>query len=189
MRALFFSVVLLLAAPSMAQDVREEPLDGNREMAEILAADQRARSGILSSDIQQTDAERRQRTRELLDRGELITGRDFYAAAFVFQHGDKPDDYLLAHVLAIRALGLGLADAEWIAAATLDRYLQSIERGQVYGTQTSWKSGEDVTMQPYDRELVPEHVRIAAGTGSDEDQAARSERLRERITKMHEHQE
>ena len=54
----------------------------------------------------------------------------------IFQHGTKPEDYLLAHVLATAALRKGGAPlAPGLVAATLDRYLQSIGQPQVFGTQ------------------------------------------------------
>ena len=49
------------------------------------------------------DVARRQRASQLLNQGVLQTGEDFHDAAFIFQHGDKADDCLLAHVLAMMA--------------------------------------------------------------------------------------
>lgn len=46
------------------------------------------------------DAERRRRTYALLEAGQLPTGEVYRAAAFVFQRGSTPEDYLLAHSLA-----------------------------------------------------------------------------------------
>jgi hypothetical protein len=81
------------------------------------------------------DRARRKRVRELLDQGVLQSGADFSAAAVIYQHGEKPDDYLLAHVLAMIALAKGDQPGRGIAAATLDRYLQSVGQPQVFGTQ------------------------------------------------------
>ena len=75
--------------------------------------------------------------RNLLRRGLVQTGVDNRDAAWLFQHGENPKDYLLAHVLAVRAMALGETTASWIAAATLDRYLQSIGKEQIFGTQYS----------------------------------------------------
>ena len=81
------------------------------------------------------DAARQQRTRALLASEQLHSGEDFRQAAFIFQHGTTPEDFLLAHTLAMVAVSKGDDTAVWIGAATLDRYLQSIDRPQVYGTQ------------------------------------------------------
>ena len=77
----------------------------------------------------------RERVAALLAAGALHTADDYRKAAFVFQHGDRSDDYLLAHTLALVAVAKGDQGAAWIAAATLDRYLQSVRQPQIYGTQ------------------------------------------------------
>ena len=103
----------------------------NAEMTAILEADQSARQSSEefmkhAAQIGRDDAERRRRTKTLLDEGRLRAGEDFYNAAFVFQHGETPDDFLLAHTFAMVALAKGYHPARWIATATLDRYLTSM---------------------------------------------------------------
>jgi hypothetical protein len=107
------------------------------------------------------DAQRRKRVMELLKENTLQTGNDFEEAAFVFQHGDKSDDYLLAHTLAMVAMAKGKSNARWIAAATLDRYLQKIKQPQIFGTQYSKgpNASDKWSQDPYDRELVPDAFR------------------------------
>ena len=90
---------------------------------------------IAPEQMSANDAERRKRAHQLLNQGALQSGADFHDAAFIFQHGDTPDDYLLAHLLAMSAVAKGDGRGRWIAAATLDRYLQSIGQPQVFGTQ------------------------------------------------------
>lgn len=109
------------------------------------------------------DEARRTRVRALLEAGALNSGDDFYHAAFVFQHGSEPGDYLLAHSFALIAASRGRPDATWIAAATLDRYLQNIGRPQIYGTQYSTPRGRPTTQDPYDRDLVSDALRAALG--------------------------
>ena len=109
------------------------------------------------------DQARRAQTKALLDAGKLHSGADFYHAAFIFQHGDSPADFLLGHTLAVVAAARGRADATWIAAATLDRYLQSIGQNQIYGTQFLTPKGKPVTQEPYDRSLVSDALRSALG--------------------------
>jgi hypothetical protein len=90
---------------------------------------------ITPEQMNANDIVRRQRASQLLNQGVLQTGEDFYDAAFIFQHGNKAEDYLLAHVLAMLAVSKGDPHGRWIAAATLDRYLQAIGQPQVFGTQ------------------------------------------------------
>jgi hypothetical protein len=119
------------------------------------------------------DEARRARTMALLNAGALHSGDDFRHAAFVFQHGGSPESYLLAHTLATIAAARGRPDATWIAAATLDRYLQSIGRPQVYGTQYSNRDGAGWTQEPYDRTLVSDELRATLGVPNQAAQAAR----------------
>jgi hypothetical protein len=149
---------------------RDYPLDkprpSNPEMRAMFRADQDARKAGPSIDwskVAPEDARRRLRTMALLDAGELRSGDDFFHAAFIFQHGSQPEDYLLAHSLATVAIGRGRPDATWIAAATLDRYLQSIGQKQVYGTQFMTAQGKPTTQEPYDRTLISDALRAAIG--------------------------
>lgn len=141
-------------------------LPDNPEMTTIFQADQAARSDLKSIDwnkLSAADDQRRARTRQLLDSGGLRSGLDFYHAAFVFQHGRTPQDYLLAHSLAVIAAARGRPEAAWIAAATLDRYLQNIGKKQVYGTQFLTPPNGPTTQEPYDRVAIPDSVREALG--------------------------
>jgi hypothetical protein len=140
------------------------------EMQRIYEEDQKDRqAGITNLDralLARADAARREATRKLLADGNLHTGEDFERAAFVFQHGDTPDDYLLAHTLAMVAVARGQSAAIWIGAATLDRYLNSIHQPQVYGTQFYFKPSEPTTQEPYNRGLISDALRRDLGVPS-----------------------
>ncbi len=152
----------------------------NAELKALFDADQAARADGPNTDwsiVMGQDRERRAQTRAMLDAGGVRTGDDFFHAAFIFQHGEASDDYLLAHALAVTAVSRGRADAAWIAAATLDRYLQNIGQPQVYGTQFQIPHDDGpVTQGPYNRALIPDAARIAVGVpdlaGQDEQRAA-----------------
>lgn len=162
-------IALFLATPATAQTA---PLHGDPEMARMFAEDQAIRENMKPEWFKDMtfvrkmwtdDAARRTRTRALLDEGKLTTAEDYYAAAFVFQHGDKPEDYLLAHSLALASAARGRKEASWIAAATLDRYLQNIGQKQIYGTQWRAQENRQLTREPYDRALIPDALRTALG--------------------------
>ena len=141
------SFALLIGLSAMASPARSGPPSGvskstvaadNSEMTAIFDADQSDRQGLAKIDwpvVNARDDERRARTKTLLDLGKLRTAGDFYDAAFGFQHGHKAEDFLLAHTFALVAAARGRADATWIAAATLDRYLMNVGQKQIYGTQ------------------------------------------------------
>lgn len=143
----------------------------NPEMEKIFAADQKARqsAGAMTTKdweaIEPEEQQRREATRQLLAAGRLHTGKDFAEAAFIFQHGGSPEDYLLAHTLAVIAVAKGDSGSTWIAAATLDRYLQSVGKPQIYGTQfkSREQSGGAATQEPYNRDLVSDALRREMG--------------------------
>lgn len=156
--------------PQRSYPVKEESFVSNEEMRAIFAEDQKVRQGEISDAqwavISKEDASRRERTRNLLGHDQLHTSEDFREAAFVFQHGDGPDDYLLAHTLAMIAVAKGDNSALWIASATLDRYLQSIHRPQIYGTQYVGKQGSRMTLDPYSPALISDSLRAELGVPS-----------------------
>lgn len=113
----------------------------NVELKTICAEDQADRvpgSGkqIDWSIVGPRDAVRLARVKELYQTGKLSASSDYFNAALVLQHGSVPEDYLLAHELAIVAVRKGYQGAAaWLAAASEDRFLQSIGRKQRFGTQ------------------------------------------------------
>lgn len=143
--------------------VRKFDRPTNAEMTSIFVADQAAREPgkIDWSVVGPADEQRRRRTKALLDSGALQSADDYYHAAFIFQHGDSPNDYLLAHLLAMIAVARGKSAAIWIASATLDRYLINIGKRQVLGTQYSLPKGQPATQEPYDRTLISDAMRRA----------------------------
>ena len=135
----------------------------NPEMKRIFDEDQEPRSYGLNIDwfvVGPADARRREQTRKLLGQGALHTGRDYCWASFLFQHGEGPNDFLLAHTLAMIAVEKGYGPAIWIVSTTLDRYLQSIHQPQVYGTQFGQSRGKGFTQEPYDRTLISDALRV-----------------------------
>jgi len=151
---------------------QEDRAVSNAEMHRIFEEDQKPRQdpGSISAQewtiIGQHDAERRSQTRKLLADGQLHTGEDFTKAAFIFQHGSTPDDYLLAHTLAMIAVAKGDESALWIGTATLDRYLQSIGKPQIYGTQFKANADASATQEPYNRDLIGDTLRRQLGVPS-----------------------
>ena len=66
------------------------------------------------------------------------------------------------------AVSKGDPTAIWIAAATLDRYLENIKQKQIFGTQysSSTPSGSQETtwtQEPYDRRLISDALREQLG--------------------------
>jgi len=144
----------------------------NEALKQITQRDQAVRTpSNVKSTITETDADRRQLVRAMVDHNELHTAIDFRNAALVFQHGSTPDDYLLAHTLAVIGASKGDRVALWLSAATLDRYLQSIRQPQIYGTQFSRKPSSGAwTMEPLNPALLPDSLRQETATPTLEQQ-------------------
>ncbi len=168
MRFIIALALLFWAAPVSATEPKSDPATSratNGEMTAIFDADQAARNTpkIDWPVVREADRARRVRTQALLDTGQLHSADDFYHAAFVFQHGDLAEDCLKAHALAVVAAARGKPEAAWIAAATLDRYLQRIGQPQIYGTQYLSHGDNVWTQEPYRRDLLSDAVRDATG--------------------------
>jgi hypothetical protein len=108
------------------------------------------------------DDQRRARVRELLHRGAVQSGQDFWFAALIFQHGRDSADYLFAHLLASTAVAKGNRDGLWLTAASLDRYLLSVGKKQIYGTQFELENGKTWIQQNYDKDFLDDNLRAVA---------------------------
>ena len=160
---------LTLTTGEMLRAQQEQKSAALPSIKQLADEDQKDRQGAMAMStaqwkkIGERDAERRREAHKLLDAGTVKTGQDFEDASLIFQHGDTPQDYLLAHVLAMAAMSKGDTAARWIAAATLDRYLQSVKQPQVFGTQYMWKEMKPkphgATQAPYDKDLVSDALR------------------------------
>ena len=149
---------------------KQRSVDAIRQEDESDHPTQVTPEGIAS--FEQRARERSKEVRAMLASGNLVSAEDLYKAAFVLQHGETADDYLLAHVLSTDSLAKGNGDAKWLVAATLDRYLQLAGRAQIFGTQYPLDpskphpvaSGQNArfagrTQSPYNERFLPEAVR------------------------------
>jgi hypothetical protein len=162
-------------APETSSQIKT---DGISRIHQMWVEDQSENhSNITEEEHNRRGDARRLEIRGMLAKGEIDTAQDFHDASYIFQHGETADNYLLAHILAIEAIVKGDESSKWIAAATLDRYLQSIGRRQVFGTQynsdpndLSKLKEQDPkatilqvrrTQNPIDPQFLPASVRLA----------------------------
>ena len=134
------AVTIDRSAPAEApQDIASQPAAGdNDELRRQYAEDQADRNPILPPDqLIPRDRSRRRRVKELFAADGLRTANDYYYSAMILQHGEGPEDFLLAHELCVAAMATGRIDPKtrWLAAASEDRFLMSIGRPQRFGTQ------------------------------------------------------
>ncbi len=153
---------MLIALPLLGQS--------NRELTRLFEEDQKDRlnwqslSAAELDTMYKRDTERRKRAAEMVRSGALKTGEDYEHAGYLFQHGAEPADYLMAHILAMTAEAIEPRRNPWLVTTTLDRYLHSIGKPQVFGTQLD--SGV-----PFDKAFIPDSVRAANCVPSVADQA------------------
>lgn len=153
--------IFLLVASERRASAFAQSSAGAEDLQAIYNQDQNDRSNITAASIQR-DTQRRELVHKLLNDGKVQTGEDYYHAAVVYQHGQTPRDYLLAHVLATTSVAKGYKDGLWLQAATLDRYLQSIKQPQIFGTQFRQYDDNPYSQEPYDANLVSDSLRAAS---------------------------
>lgn len=100
------------------------------------------RTGTDWETVRPRDNARLKRIEELYARGLLQTPDDMYNAAMIYQHGDKPEHYLRAMELSRKAGERGHPDGKRFSALAEDRYLLSIGKAQIWGTQFSRKTAD-----------------------------------------------
>lgn len=139
----------------------QEPCIGSAELRQIHDADQKDRESepIDWKAVESRDEQRRSRVSELVDTAARLCPEDLFHAAMVFQHGREPRDHLLAHVLAVASASDGHEPARWLSAATLDRFLHSVEQPQIFGAQYRKEGSEPWTQEPFDRTIVSDKIR------------------------------
>ena len=156
--------------PEAPKSIHQMFLD---DQAEVPAGKPGGIAPITGEEFNARGEARRAQVRAMLAKNEVQTAADFHDAALLFQHGEKPDDYLFAHILAVEAVIKGDDTSKWLAAATLDRYLQSINQPQVFGTQypldpnapaqppTDPHAGrfKGRTQSPFNDQLMPDALR------------------------------
>jgi hypothetical protein len=152
-----FTAAQQASSTEMQRVFEEDQKDRDMNMARI-TPQQRAKWG---TEVEARDKARRKQVLEFLSKGQLHTGDDYQEAAFVFQHGSTPNDFLLAHTFAMVSVAKGNAKSRWIAAASLDRYLQRMKQPQIFGTQytVGGSVGDKWTQAPYNRTLLPDTLR------------------------------
>ena len=132
-RPLFFQSSATAQAP-----LKSEPKD-NQELTRLMDEDQADRTPPAGKSIDwkvvgPRDDARLKRVKEIYQQGQLMTGNDYFNVALLLQHGNTPDDYLLAHELAVVAISKKRG-IDSMAAVSEDRFLMSIGRPQRFGTQ------------------------------------------------------
>lgn len=116
----------------------------NSELQKMYSEDQSSRM-VKTIDwtlLSVQDKNRETRVYELIKSGEIVTGKDYYNSAMIFQHGADSIAYGMAVKHMKKAIALDTTINRWLLAAAIDRELLSKNKPQIYGTQYSKINGE-----------------------------------------------
>jgi len=118
----------------------------NVELSQIHYNDQKDRQkDYFETDwdeVSKNDSLRRLRVMQLIKLKKLHTSKDYRHAAMIFQHGGDSTSYKMAMNLMKKSIELNPNADKWLLAAATDRYLLSIGKPQIYGTQYH-KNGDE----------------------------------------------
>lgn len=98
------------------------------------------------------DKERVVKVLDMHRNGMLKTAYDFHFSSVILIHGNESSDFELANKLSIEALKLdpSLLEARFIICASEDRFLRSLDKPQIWGTQSRW-NGKEWSKEPFDK--------------------------------------
>jgi len=168
---------LACALALAAADQKPSQKQLSRELAELHRADQEDQAGWTmegDAEFSRRQTVRRDRVMEIIEMGMLAGPKDYDHAAILLQHGNGPEDFLLAHALSIPVGVEKLPFGRFMTAATLDRYLMvsgfGAERGhsglQIFGTQSSSEFPDQVVYDAYPAHYVDETLRALYDAGA-----------------------
>ncbi len=130
-RFICFSFLVLSCLAAYAQT------QNNAELQKMYDEDQRSRmvSNIDWKVLSEQDRMREKRVYELIAEGKVVTGKDHYNTAMIFQHGTDTVASRMAVTHMRKALALDPTINKWLLAAAVDRDLMRRGQPQIYGTQ------------------------------------------------------
>lgn len=116
----------------------------NSELQKMYNEDQSSRmaKNIDWSVLSKQDKEREKRVYEMINSGQITTGKDYYNSAMIFQHGNDTIASSMAVKHMKKAIELDTTINKWLLAAAIDRDLMRRKKPQIYGTQYVMNNGE-----------------------------------------------
>jgi hypothetical protein len=172
-----FTLSLVQAEPDAMQSAED-----NQELKRLCDADQSDRTPPKGKSIDMDflgprDKARLKRVKEIYEQNLLKTANDYDCAATVLQHGQVPEDFLLAHEFWVVAISKGKNDHDTLslAAASEDRYLMNIGRPQRFGTQLRAVDNGPIKLYPIDGGVNDELRRLMIGHSLAEIKAQEAE--------------
>jgi len=111
----------------------------NKQLEKIFKEDQLDRKNPLfntkPSLFKKRDSQRRKLVKQMMNKGKIKTGKDYYIAALIFHHGPCIAHAKKAIFYAEKSISIGYRKAKWLYAASVDRFLTKQNKKQKFGTQ------------------------------------------------------
>jgi len=167
-------------------NVAQEKVDDNPELIEMFKNDQADRTNHIDRNIRQkNDSIREARVYELLDSNKVHTSLDYENAALIFHHGEDSVAYGMAVKLMKKSIELDSTRNKWFLAALTDRYLLSISKPQIYGTQFKRLENKIVLREEMDSTKITDAERIEYGVETLAEQREKIKNLnRKKLTEL-----
>jgi len=151
----------------------------NSELQKMYNEDQSSRmvKDIDWTVLSKQDKGRESRVSELIKLDQIVTGKDYYNSAMIFQHGADSIAYGMAVKYMRKAIELDTTINKWLLAAAIDRDLLSRNKPQIYGTQYSKKNGEKWKRSIIDTTKVTDRERKYYGVETLEEQLVKERNM------------
>jgi tetratricopeptide (TPR) repeat protein len=154
----------------------------NAELQKMYDEDQgaRAAANINWAMLNKKDSLREARVYELIKEGKVVTGRDYYNTAMIFQHGRDTVASAMAVKQMRKAVELDSTINKWLLAAAIDRDLMRHGKPQIYGTQyTKFSADEKWKRYQIDTTQVTDVGRKAYGV-----ETLAEQKIKERVMNL-----
>lgn len=187
MKHLFFLLMLFTLSCTTPTDKQSEKVidtenPDNEELTKMHNEDQADRRGIIDwSVVSVRDSTRLARVNEMVAQDLLRTGKDYYHAAMIYQHGPDTISSAMAVKMMRKAVDLDRTVNKWLLAAAIDRDLMYRNQPQIFGTQYV-RSGEYEPWERYeiDSTKVTDEERIEYGVETLAEQRLKTIRMNQK---------
>jgi len=185
-KIILLSMIIGFMSCNFKHGVAQDNVHNNQELIEMFKSDQADRTNHIDRSIRQkNDSIREARVYELLDSDKVHTSTDYENAALIFHHGEDSIAYGMAVKLMKKSIELDSTRNKWFLAAITDRYLLSINKPQIYGTQYKRLDNNVVLREELDSTKITDAERIEYGVETLAEQRWKLKNLnRKKLTEL-----
>lgn len=135
----------------------------SKEMEKLYREDQRLVSKwhkeYSGKDVFKINKDLRRKVDELMKKGKVRTGKDYFIAAIIFHHAYNISTSRRALSYARRAFDKGYKRGKWLIASATDRLLQLQRKPQKFGTQVVDMSAKNLKLYTLDSKTTDDERR------------------------------